>query len=359
MPTKPQFVSKPIFAALAAVLFQPLTVMAEVEVIVGDSVTQAVNEPFSVDFDAKGDLYGVEFTKSNRVFKLAAKKLTFIAGIDHNTEKVKGAEQHDGADPLKAAFNGMHDIQILGEKAILADSFNHTIRTLDLTNGEVKTIAGTPGKAGFGGDGGPATAALFRVTMTGTLSPDRKHLLIADIGNHRVREVDLAAGTVKTVAGSGQKGNPADGMEALKAPLGDARAVTQAEDGTLYVLLRGGNSLVEVKDGKVRTVVNASGKQGYGGDGGDGKDALMNGPKYLIMDKGTVLICDTENHCVRRYFPATGKIELVAGSPGKAGKQIGDTFLETGLRRPHGVRIGPDGKLYIADTYNNRVLRDK
>ena len=149
-----------------------------------------------------------------------------------------------------------------------------------------------------------------------------------------------------------------DGTEAIQAPLGDARAVTQAADGTLYVLLRGGNSLVEVKEGKVRTVVNASGKKGYGGDGGDGKEALMNGPKYVAMDKdGTVLICDTENHCVRRYFPKSGKIELVAGTPGKAGDQTGSSFLKTGLRRPHGVRIGPDGKLYIADTYNNRVLR--
>jgi len=55
--------------------------------------------------------------------------------------------------------------------------------------------------------------------------------------------------------------------------------------------------------------------------------------------------------------PKTGKIELVAGTPGKASDQTGSNFLKTGLRRPHGVRIGPDGKLYIADTYNNRVLR--
>lgn len=331
---------------------------ADVDVIAGAPVTEVVNEPFSVDFDSKGDLYGVEFTKSNRVFKLIGKKLEFIAGVNHDTEKNRKVENHnDGSDPMKAAFNGMHDIQISGGKAILADSFNHTIRTLDLTSGEVKTIAGT-GKAGFGGDGGPATAAFFNITMTGTLSSDGKRLYIADIGNHRVRELDLAAGTVKTVAGSGQKGNPTDAAEALQAPLGDARAVTQAPDGTLYVLLRGGNSLVEVKDGKVRTVVNATGKKGYGGDGGDGKEALMNGPKYVAMDKdGTVLICDTENHCVRRYFPKTGKIELVAGTPGKASDQTGSNFLKTGLRRPHGVRIGPDGKLYIADTYNNRVLR--
>jgi sugar lactone lactonase YvrE len=231
------------------------------------------------------------------------------------------------------------------------------IRELDLSSGEVKTLAGT-GKAAFGGDGGPAKDASFNITMTGTLTPDGKRLLIADIGNHRVREIDLVKGTVKTVAGNGQKGNPVDGMMALEAPMGDARAVTEAADGTLYVLLRGGNSLVEIRDGKVRTVVNSAGKKGYAGDGGDARAALMNGPKYVAMDRqGNVLICDTENHCVRRYFPKTGKIELVAGSPGMAGDDIGEKFLETRLRRPHGVRIGPDGRLYVADTYNNRVLR--
>lgn len=331
--------------------------LAEVEVIVGSPVTEVVNEPFSVDFDSKGDLYGVEFTKSNRVFKLSGGKVEFVAGINHNTEKAKGGEQNDGADPLKASFNGMHDIEILGDEAILADSFNHTIRTLNLKTGEVKTIAGIPQKAGFGGDGGPATEASFKVTMTGSLSPDKKRLYIADIGNNRVRVIDLATGIVTTAAGSGAKGHPEDGTDALEAALGDARAATQAEDGTLYVLLRNGNSLVAVKDGKVRTVVNASGKKGYGGDGGDAREALMHGPKYVAMDKGTVLICDTENHCVRRYDPETGKIELVAGTPEKASNHLGKTFLETGLRRPHGVRIGPDGKLYIADTYNNRVLR--
>ena len=83
----------------------------------------------------------------------------------------------------------------------------------------------------------------------------------------------------------------------------------------------------------------------------------MNGPKYVAMDpNGNVLICDTENHCVRRYSPTTGKIELIAGKPPKSGKNVGTTLLETELSRPHGVRIAPDGSIYICDTYNNRVL---
>ncbi len=348
----------PVFLAVA-VAAAVSSVRAEVEVVAGAPVTEAVSEPFSVDFGKDGAMYGVEFEKSNRLFKLDKGRLIFIAGVQRSTEKDrKPADVSDMVDPLAVPFNGMHDIQITpDQKAIIGDSFNHVIREMDLAGGAVKTIAGT-GKAGFGGDGGPAKEAAFNITMTGTLSPDGKRVYVADIGNHRVREIDLASGAIRTVAGNGKKGNPPDGEDALSVPFGDARAVTQAADGTLYVLLRGGNSLVEVKSGKTRTVVNAAGKKGYGGDGGDGREALMNGPKYVAMDrKGNVLICDTENHCVRRYFPATGRIELVAGSPGKPGDAVGASFSKTSLRRPHGVRIGPEGKLYIADTYNNRVLR--
>jgi sugar lactone lactonase YvrE len=333
---------------------------SEVEVIAGAPATEAVSEPFSVDFDSRGILYGVEFTKANRIFRVVDGKVEFVAGIQHNVETnkpVDGSPVNDGPDPRAAIFNGMHDIQITkDDRAIIGDSFHHRVRLYDLKSGAVSTIAGT-GEKGFGGDGGPATAGKFNITMTASLSHDEGSILIADIGNHRTRMFDLATGRLSTVAGSGAKGLPVDGSPALEAAMGDTRAVTQAEDGTLYVLLRGGNALVEVRDGKVRTVVNRSGKKGYEGDGGPALAATMNGPKYVAMDpQGRVLIADAENHCIRRYDPKSGLIERIAGLPLKASDGVGKTLLETGLRRPHGVRVGPDGRLYVCDTYNHRVL---
>jgi len=345
--------------ALALATLSYASSHASVEQIAGAPTTEHVSEPFSVDFDSKGVLHGVEFTKSNRLFRLLNGKVEFIAGVEHNSEKNKvHSEVKDGPDPEAAFFNGMHDIQITkSDQAIIGDSFNHRVRLLDLRSGAVSTLAGT-GKTEFIGDGGPATQAGFNITMTASLSPDEARLYIADIGHHRTREVNLATGIVTTVAGNGKGGLPTDGGSALDTPMGDTRAVTQAKDGTLYILLRGGNSLVALKDGKLKTVVNATGKKGYSGDGGPGRDATMNGPKYVAMDDAeNVLIADAENHCIRRYVVKTGVIELIAGAPPKAGSRIGGTFLQTEFRRPHGVRIGPDGKLYIADTYNNRVLR--
>lgn len=346
-------------AVLMIALTPFTTAHAGVEIIAGTPKTEAVSEPFSIAFDSKGAAYGVEFTKSNRIFHITPEKVEFVAGTPYNAETSKpSGDRHDGPDPFQAVFHGMHDLQITrDDRAIIADSFNHRIRLLDLKTGRVSTIAGT-GTAGFGGDGGPATEARLNSPMTASLSPDGKRIYIADIGNHRTRMVDLDSGLITSVAGSGQKGLPADGGNALEASMGDTRAVTQAADGTLYVLLRGGNSLIAVKEGKVETVVNASGKKGYSGDGGPGREATLNGPKYVIMDtEDNVLIADTENHCIRRYSPRSGKIELVAGIPQKVGDKVGADLLDTQLSRPHGVRIGPDGQLYIADSSNNRVLR--
>lgn len=58
-----------------------------------------------------------------------------------------------------------------------------------------------------------------------------------------------------------------------------------------------------------------------------------------------------------RQSPVTERIELIAGQPPAASDGVGDSFLTTGLRRPHGVRIGPDGMIYVCDTYNHRILR--
>jgi sugar lactone lactonase YvrE len=325
-----------------------------------------VNEPFAVDFDAQGRLYGVEFTRGNRVFRSSGPitadggppTIEFVAGQFHQTTSktvlpVAVAE----AAAADIRFNGMHDLAVAADgRIILADTFNHLIRVYDPAAGRVATLAGT-GEPGFAGDGGPAANAVFNEPYCGSLSPDGSRLLIADIRNHRLRVIDLAAKTVHTIAGNGKPGKPVDGSASTATPLAGPRAACDAADGTIYLVLREGNALVAIRDGRVQTVVNASGKGGYGGDGGPGREAVLKGPKYVCMDREQrVLIVDTENHCLRRYDPATGRIDLVAGVPQRAGAAIGGDWKSTELRRPHGVRIAPDGRLVIADSDNDRLL---
>jgi DNA-binding beta-propeller fold protein YncE len=128
----------------------------------------------------------------------------------------------------------------------------------------------------------------------------------------------------------------------------------------VYILERGGNALRVVDaEGKIRTVVNRSGKVGGTGDGGPALEALMNGPKHLCVDRdNSVIIADAENHLVRRYVPGTGKIERVAGTGTKGSQGVGGPAAACELARPHGVVVHPKtGELFITDSYNNRVLR--
>ena len=340
---------------------------ADVTVLVGDRrgrVTEEpdparVNQPFAVAFDRDGALYGVEYARGNRLFRVGpgAAAVAFVAGRFHVT--ADGAKLPvDGATAAAdVRFNGLHDVAVGPDGLVyVADTFAHRIRAYDPARGTVTVVAGT-GAAGFGGDGGPAATATFDQAYCGSLAPDGRSLLVADLRNARLRRVDLDGGTVATVAGTGMRGRPVDGSRALETPLAGPRAACQAADGTIYLALREGNALVAIRDGVLRTVVNASGRAGYAGDGGPGRDALLAGPKYVALDRrGRVLIADTENHCIRRYDPTSGRIERVAGMPPRAGTAVGADLLATQLNRPHGCCLDPDGRLVIADSDNDRIL---
>ena len=316
-----------------------------------------LREPFSLAFDAHGDAYGVEFQPANRIFKLHAGRIEYVSGVRWDSAP-KGKLPPAPAkrlDLAPAVYDGMHDIAVGPDGSIYAaDSFQHRIIRLDPKTHAATVFAGT-GKAGFSGDGGPADQAQLNIPMCGVIDPSGKSMVIADLVNQRVRRIDLTTKVITTIAGNGQKGLPKDGDDALTAPMGDARAACVARDGTLYVLLRGGNALAAIKDGKVTVVVNKAGKPGPATDG-PAAAATMRGPKYVTMDaKGNVLILDTENHCLRLFDPAKQTIRTIAGN-GKKGSAVGTDWASTQLNRPHGARVGPDGRLYITDTENNRIL---
>ena len=263
---------------------------AKVEVLLsgghGKADPAVVTEPFSVDFDSTGTPWGVEFVNGNRVFKINPQgKLEFIAGQFWTySEKGTVVAPAEGKAPMEIVFRGMHDIAINAQdEAFIADSFGHKIRKMNLKTHEVTTIAGSD-TPGFAGDGGPSINAKFNTTICGYLSADQKTLFVADIGNARIRALDLVKGTITTVAGGGKKGGVFDGSKATEVHLSGPRACCVSKDGTLYIVQREGNSLAAVKNGIINMVVNTTNQKGYAGDGGPAKEAKLNGPKYVCMD---------------------------------------------------------------------------
>jgi sugar lactone lactonase YvrE len=309
--------------------------------------------PFGVDFDAAGNLYLVEMAGGERVRKMGLDGvLHIIAGTG-----TKGFSGDNGAGK-EAQFNGMHSLAVLPDgNLFLADTWNQRIRHLDAKSGTVSTFAGT-GAKGYSGDGGPAKQAQFGGLYCASLDPQRENLYLADLDNRRVRAIKLKTGLVRTVAGNGEHGIPKDGVTAVNAPLMDPRAVAVDREGNVYVLEREGHALrVVAPDGSIKTVVG-TGARGNSGDGGEARNATMNGPKHLCVDHdGSVLIADTENHVIRRYSPRDGRIARVAGSGREGAGGVPGPALEAELNQPHGVTIGPGGLLYIVDSGNHRVLR--
>lgn len=319
----------------------------------GASALEAkLHSPFGVESDRAGNFFVVEL-EGGHVHRIDSKGVFSTISGD-GTKGFAG----DGSPAAKGVFNAMHNLAITPSGDIyIADTLNHRVRKIDATKGTLSTFAGN-GRAGAGGDGGPASDAEFNGVYCIAFNPRFSRLFIADLENRRIRSIDMKTGFVDTVAGNGKKGVPADGSVAREAPLVDPRAVAADADGNVYVLERGGHALRVVDpSGKIRTIVG-TGEPGSSGDGGPAREARLRGPKHLCLDrKGGVILADTDNHAIRLYDPSSGTIQRVAGSGRKGAAGLDGPPEQVELDFPHGVFVQPDGTLYIADTYNNRILR--
>lgn len=301
-------------------------------------------EPFGIAFDSEGNAYICEH-KGEKITKLDTHgTASRFAGT--GTASYSG----DGGPADAAALHDPHGVQISAAgRMYIADTLNNRIREVDLKSGIVSTLAGT-GEKGFGGDDGPAAQAKFDGTFGIALNSSGNKLYVADLGNRRIRVIDLKTGTIRSIAGNGKSGIPVDGAIAVYGPLQDPRAVAVDSKDNVYILERNGNALRVVDgQGKIRTAIKPG-----------GNSPNLNGPKHLCVDPhDDVIVADAENHLIRKYSPRDGSLIVIAGTGHMGGNLTMDDPLTTGLNRPHGVACAPSGELYISDSYNNRILKMK
>jgi len=324
----------------------------------GPAEKAKLDQPFDVAFDKGWNLYFSD-TGNHRVRRVDA-KTGFITTVAGNGKKGFGGDGGKATDamlnePYGLCFDHVGNLYIV-------DRLNYCVRCVSTASGEIKTVAGTGGKSGFAGDGGPAVKALFK-EPNGICFDGENKLYIADVADQRVRWMDLTRGTVGTLAGNGEKKSIGDGGPLKDASFAGPRAVAFGPDGFLYVVEREGNCVRRV-DLKKQTIERfaGTGKKGYTGDGGKAADATFDGPKEIDIDNdGTVYVVDTENEAIRRIEPKTGIVTTVAGKGRTKTPGLGDGGPATAatLGRPHGVAVGPDGALYIGDTNSHRIRRVK
>lgn len=80
----------------------------------------------------------------------------------------------------------------------------------------------------------------------------------------------------------------------------------------------------------------------------------LNTPSAIAFnDSGDLFVADTGSHTIKK-IDKSGRVELLAGTEGEAGNTDGDINTAR-FNAPIGIAAGPEGKIYVADTYNDRI----
>jgi sugar lactone lactonase YvrE len=258
----------------------------------------------------------------------------------------------DGGPATKARLNEPYEVRFDADgNMFFVEMQNHVVRRVDARTKTISTVAGT-GKRGFSGDGGPAVNA--RLSIPHSIALDDRHLYICDIGNHRIRKVDLERGTITTFCGTGKRAPTPDGAPLEGTPLNGPRALAFDGRDSLYLALREGNACyrIDLREGRIHHLAG-TGQKGYSGDGQDARTARLNGPKGIAVGPHDELyLADTENHVIRVI--RNGRIETVIGD-GRLGDGPDGDPRRCRLARPHGVCVDRRGTIYVGDSLNHRI----
>lgn len=316
----------------------------------GPAAKAQINDPFGLVRGPDGALYFCD-TDNQRVRRIALDgTISTVAG--NGTKGYSG----DGGPALAAALNEPYEVRFdAAGDLYFVERLNHLVRKVDHKTGVISTVAGT-GQPGFGGDGGPATKAMFN--QPHSIQFDRVgDLYVCDILNHRIRKIDLKTGVISTFAGTGEKLPTPDGAPIVGTPLHGPRALDFDRDGNLWLALREGNAVYkfDLHAGVIHHIAG-TGKTGFSPETQPAATAALSGPKGLsIGPDGDVYLADTESHTIRVIRRQTGQIELIAGT-GKKGDGPEGAPANCAMSRPHGVFADRDGKIYIGDSESHRIL---
>uniref|UniRef100_A0A672KTW3 NHL repeat-containing protein 2 n=1 Tax=Sinocyclocheilus grahami TaxID=75366 RepID=A0A672KTW3_SINGR len=266
---------------------------------------------------------------------------------------------------FEAQFSSPQGVFIKGNTVYVADTENHLVRKINLSEEKVSTLAGTgvQGTDKEGGALGPQQpiSSPWDVTL-GNAGGDV--LWIAMAGTHQIWALFLEdgklpkgskKGTCVRFAGSGNEENRNNAYphKAGLAQPSECLFIADSESSTIRGL--------SLKDGAVKHVVGGERDPlnlfAFGDIDGKGIDAKLQHPLGVSWDEGSSLlyVADSYNHKIKVVDPKTKQCRVLAGT-GKAGNGLGPRFLESSFNEPGGLCLGEEGKLlYVADTNNHCV----
>jgi DNA-binding beta-propeller fold protein YncE len=139
--------------------------------------------------------------------------------------------------------------------------------------------------------------------------------------------------------------------EGLREPF----AVDFDAGGRAYIAEMGGNRVTVLAPDGTHRVLAGTGVQGLSGDDGPADQARLNGPHHLLVGPdGQLYIADTFNNVVRRVNLQSGVISRVAGTGAKGFGGDGGPAVDAQFAGIFAIAFR-DGRLYICDLGNRRV----
>jgi thiol-disulfide isomerase/thioredoxin len=248
------------------------------------------------------------------------------------------ADGQAAGDAAAAQFNEPQGLVLLpedvaakvGYDVVIADSVNHRLRGLSLTDGTATTLAGNgvqrlletgPARvdedaAGFTGQlsGNPLDVSLSSPWDV-VWSTKLDSVLVAMAGTHQIFGFDPLTGAVSIVAGTGLEGL-LDGP-AHESWFAQSSGLAEDADGNVWVADSETSALrkLAIGDDGTVTVETAvgTGLFDFGFRDGEAAEARLQHPLGVtVLPDGSVAIADTYNGAVRRYDPVAGKVSTLA-----------------------------------------------
>ncbi|MBM00457.1 MAG: hypothetical protein CMM06_12295 [Rhodopirellula sp.] len=324
--------------------------------------------PGKVLADAENNLLYITDSSHNRIV---------ISDLDGNVQEIIGSGKvgREDGNYASASFDHPQGLALNGDTLYVADVENHMIRKVDLATKTVSTIAGLGRQASFqesfpGVTATKQTGPWFGnpqktpINSPWALWVHEDNLYIAMAGPHQIWIMPLDESRIGPYAGNARE-DIVDGPLLPNQPLGmGASSFAQpsglTSDGQyIYVADSEGSSIRGVPFDKTKSVFTVVGTNDlprgrlftFGDVDGKKDDVLLQHVLGVHYDAGKIYITDTYNNKVKVVDAKTGETHTLAGSgdPGISDEGIGEFDEPSGI-----TKLG--NTLYIADT-NNHLVR--